>query len=100
MTSSSAPKLSWDVLNAAVLFPAQSISEHSGIQSCAKPYPSAETLPVGQQCTNNSVRVWNMEGVMLFEVYLKFFMNTYILCILMKGKYVVAFRLFKQWVFL
>lgn len=100
MTSSSAPKLSWNVLNAAVLFPAQSINEHSGIQSCAKPYPSAETLTVGQQWANNSVMVWNMEAVLLFEVYLKFFMNTYILYVLMRGKYVVVFRIFKQLFFL
>lgn len=100
MTSSSAPELSWNVLNAAVLFPAQAIIEHSGIQSCAKPYPSAETLTVGQQWTNNAVMVWNMEAVILFEVYLKIFMNTYILCVLMKGEYVVVFRTFKQGVFL
>lgn len=98
MTSSSAPKLSWNVLNAAVLFPAQSINEHSGIQSCAK--PSAETLTVGQQRTISSLMVWNMEAVILCEVCLKIFINTYILYVLMKGKYVVVFRIFKQWIFL
>lgn len=42
----------------------------------------------------------NREVGILFEVYLKFFVNTYILCVLMKGKYVVDFGIFKQWLFL
>lgn len=74
-------KLSWNVLNAAVLFPAKSISTLS-IQSCAKPYTSAETLTTGWQWTNSSVMIWNKKTVILFEIYFEHYYEYFILYML------------------